>query len=453
MTAVDQMLSRPANGAPPNTDRALECRLLGAILTNPGLLDHLEVDIDMMTSTQTRRAFAALRAIHARGEDCNTTALQCELSRTDDLNRVGGHEFTLGLTESIEVNPEPIAVRLRELADARHLDDCARRASACAREGDIEEARRWIDAACSKPTRPSRVVARIRSPLDWSTTDPLGEPPPPRRWLLRRRVEDGCEGFLPAGKVGVLAGEGGSGKTQALVQLSLAVALGRTWLGPLRCTEGGPCLLVLGEEDEAEVHRRLYHATRVAELDARQRGEAAANIDFLALAGEHARILERDACGNLTSTAFATDLAARLPRRRPTWSAILVDPLSRFGPVDVETDNATATATIAALEALCKLPGSPTVVIAHHVRKGKGDTVQAGDVRGASGIVDAARFVATLGDLRSENGASVGAVLATVKSNYAARGAPVYLARDEGGALREMTPDELSTLRPFKGAA
>ena len=93
----------------------------------------------------------------------------------------------------------------------------------------------------------------------------LTEAPKEPEWLLRRTFQRGngesdTTGFLPRGKVGMIAAEGGAGKTMALIQLALAVATGIDWLEYQTAPPNGRVLIALGEEDEMELRRRIYRA-------------------------------------------------------------------------------------------------------------------------------------------------------------------------------------------------
>ena len=66
-------------------------------------------------------------------------------------------------------------------------------------------------------------------------------PAPERGYLLRHK--DG--GFMPAGKLCLLASPGGKGKTALLMHLAIHVAAGRPWLG-LDVVKPGAVAMVLG---------------------------------------------------------------------------------------------------------------------------------------------------------------------------------------------------------------
>lgn len=288
--------------------------------------------------------------------------------------------------------------------------------------------------------------------------------PPKRAWLLERDGEGGDQGkrvgFLPLGKVGVLAAAGGAGKTMALVQLALSVATGHPWLGDFTVPEAsrGHVLLALGEEDAAEVQRRLYNAFRAmwpgeeARHSSEQRAamqRAAERITVLPLAGAPVAFVTTDPkTREVSETRAHGQLRALLENAGHEWSLVVLDPLSRFAGAETETDNAAATRFVQAIEGLVSVPGNPTVLVAHHTtkssRKGE-DPTDSTSVRGSSALTDGVRWVATLvpeksSGLPGDKPARV--FLELTKSNYGPPDRRRDVMRAEGGALRAPTPEE-----------
>lgn len=313
---------------------------------------------------------------------------------------------------------------------------------------------------------PKRDAEPKREPWEgqWTNLDGdyLARAPQPRDWLLKQ----GAEGLFPAGKCGLLVAPGGVGKTMALAQLALAIASGFDWLGRDGGRQGysvpkrGKVLLVLGEEDREEAHRRLYAAAQnrqafafadAAELEheafaEERRAEAAARITLLTLAGMPCSFISRaDRYNEPTTSSFLDAFRAKLEREagEEGWRAIIIDPLSRFAGLDAETDNACATRFVQAIEKLATVKGHPGIVVSHHTakvaRSDKDFGADAAAARGSSALVDGFRWVANLvrlGDGVVRFGVS--------KSNYGAHGEPIHLRREEGGALVRMTEDEAS---------
>lgn len=153
----------------------------------------------------------------------------------------------------------------------------------------------WQEPAETEaPETPEERLGRvIVVPPEWYTTRA-----PKRVWLLRDSRTGA--GVLPLGKVGQVIGEGGVSKTQALVQLAIAVGNGEPWLGTLTIAAPGRVLLALGEEDADEIHRRLHRAIKACESPAPPQRLIVA----LPLAGIPCAMLERGDNGNVIEASF-----------------------------------------------------------------------------------------------------------------------------------------------------
>lgn len=314
------------------------------------------------------------------------------------------------------------------------------------RQAAAREARR-------RDARLAAVEARgfVRPSPEWFT-----EEPPPREYLLHVPDPGGPEGrgagLLARGIPAILSAGGGSGKTFALVGLALAIVTRSPWLGryPVGAGTIGRCALLLGEEPLEEVRRRLHTQARALGLSLSRLEERLLILPG-AGAGDLALTQAQDG-GRPAHTEWAEDLYAYLEAEAaPGWDAIILDPLSHFAGPDTEKDNAAATRLMQVLTRFTRLPGGPVVLMAHHERKpGKEDggeaSASSASVRGASAIVDNARWVARL---HSELGGvpygveALGlARLRVTKSNYAPpndnRDGDLLL-RVEGGALRAPT--------------
>jgi len=280
--------------------------------------------------------------------------------------------------------------------------------------------------------------------------------PPSRRWLLQRDAEPQEDtrvprGFLPLGKVGMIAAAGGAGKTMALVQLAVSVATGRPWLGHYTVPpeSRGRVLLALGEEDAEEVQRRLYAIRTGLELNPQEVADLKRNLMVLPLAGKPVQLIAaagKD--GKPEETPFLGELRRRLSTAGVDWKLLVLDPLSRWAGPETETDNFAATRFVSIIESLAQVPGGPTVLLAHHTTKaarkeGSGDATAA---RGASALTDGVRWVATMS--KADTG---GMVLSLAKTNYTAPAADLMLKQIEGGVLRALTPNELDAKKVAEG--
>jgi RecA-family ATPase len=75
-----------------------------------------------------------------------------------------------------------------------------------------------------------------------------GVDPPERRWIVKDMIPDRT--------VTIVSGDGGGGKTTLKLQLAVAIAGRCPWLG--HNPDPGPVLFVTAEDDEEEIHRRVY---------------------------------------------------------------------------------------------------------------------------------------------------------------------------------------------------
>lgn len=327
---------------------------------------------------------------------------------------------------------------------------------------------------------------------DLSWLDPSNPPPPMPRLLAVRdaRGKDAC--FLPMGRTAMLVAPGGTGKTQALMQLSVAVATGHPWLETYRVEQPGPVLAILGEEDDDESHRRLTLCVDALGLweDKDVMAALGRNLHVLPVYGRDVGLLSESAretafthdlhrllknsgalpvygrtvgwpAERARETAFTHDLHRLLENSGVDWRLVILDPASRFMGPECETDNKEATTWIECLERLTKVAGNPTVLFAHHTNKGAlagGETDQS-VARGSSALTDGVRWQANLEVVRLKDEAAWGKVdpsrctLRVVKNNYGPRMEPLKLTRsgEHGGFLHPTSGGRSAPTRPPSG--
>ena len=312
---------------------------------------------------------------------------------------------------------------------------------------------------------------RWRTVAEWGDDDAsdwLDAEPPRRRYLLSAPDRDDASRFaplLPLGKVAILAGEGGCGKTMALCQLAVAVAAGvpggtgsgPRWLDTFRVDTPGRVALLTGEEDATELRRRLWNAVKLMGLDDAARDRVRRNLVAVPLTGLDVALLKAGTDGLALQTDAARALLCRL-RGGEGWSLVILDPMSRFEPTGAESDNVTATRFVTACERLTEAPGGPAVLLSHHTsqeaRKANDDA--ATGVRGVTGLTDAARAVFMLRPVRVAGKAVAKmAVLSMSKSNYGPFPPPLLLTRDyeHGAALRAASEGDRAELERMKEEA
>lgn len=433
-------------------DWEVEKSVLGGLLVAPELLS--EVRSAVGPGDFHRPAHAALFELlcdlaDRGGPPPDLTVALAEVDRRDIAERVGGIAYVVALPAACAHPPSAPAYARRVAEDAarRRLVLEARRIEADTLEG------RDVGADLDRLGIPRADRASV---LPWlSGGDWIAAEPPERAYLLhdapsehdRHRFGSDAlgRGMLPRGKVGILAAPGGVGKTYALCGLALSVATGAPWLGwfPVSPHVSGRVALVLGEEDAGEIQRRLRAQAEVMRIDVQREALHLRGVHALPGAGLSLALVETDPLTRRSSpTERARELLAYLEREADRaglgWDAVILDPLSRFAGADAETDNAAATRLVEQLERFAKLPGGPTVIAAHHVRKRGDDTdtdptlrkpTSSAGVRGSSALVDGARWVA-----RMEPGPGPLVTFAVTKSNY--------------GPLPEFGPDGLVLIRP-----
>jgi RecA-family ATPase len=145
----------------------------------------------------------------------------------------------------------------------------------------------------------------VIDPRDWQ-----GTTVPERQWFV--------EGWIPDRTVTNLSGDGGSGKTEIILQLIAASSLQTQWFG--KDVSAGPCLYYGAEDEADELHRRLETIVQSA-------GKQLSDLDgirLIPMAGLDAVLAEPDRKGNLAATAIYPKLVSQAMALRP--KLIVIDP-------------------------------------------------------------------------------------------------------------------------------
>lgn len=406
------------------TNIPAERAVLAAVLAAPESLAEARAIVAVRDFADDRHGtiFSAMLAVMDRGGEPDLVQVAADLDRAGKTKGAGGVAYLseLGATELPDiVNTASYAALI---ADAARRREAQRLALELARDagnggGDLAELATKLAAALDRD--PARAGAN-----GWQSIGiDFSRPPAPRRWLLTAPALEGERGVLPLAKVGLLAAEGGTGKTSALVALAVAVATGRRWFGHFTVppTIAGRVCLLLAEEDGDDVQRKLWTIARTLGLSVTEEEAVARRVVAIPLAGEGVA-LTGVFDGAFREAPLAASLRRRLERDAGPdgWSLIAVDPLARFAGGDVEGSNEAATGFVEVLEELTHLPGSPTVLTAAHSSK-LARRLGVADVRGVTALSDGARWVATLQREHDD------IIFRVVKSNYGAPGEPLRL--------------------------
>lgn len=203
------------------------------------------------------------------------------------------------------------------------------------------------------------------------------------------------------GKVGLLSGAGGLGKSALLLDLAAAVAGLKPhgdhprWCGWRVAT--GRAVFLGAEDSQRTLLDRLGRLAHVRGADVAALQGRLLLVSLETVAGGTA-LLDRD----LAPTDFARQLEAALR----AWAAagdpvrlVVCDPGSRFLGANAELDAGAATAGVAALARLGAAAGGAAVWAAVHTPKSVRAEAGAGhanDVRGSGALTDGARCVLSL---------------------------------------------------------
>ena len=409
----------------PKFDLDVERTCLGSCLVYPELLRTAEASTSDFYGESHKVIWRELQYLVAENGVADQIHLRTRLVEIGKLAFVGGDDYLLDLTEGRIVVPNPPFDLLRRYAKRRVLHELGLRLAAAGSVDDDEAAERALrdaqeELAAAAPRQPSALDQLWRPIGTWIT-----EQPSPRRWLLTRPDDETngatSKGVLPVGKAGMLFAEGGTGKTFALIQLAVSIVTGRRWLDYFDVPHTGPVLLALGEEDREEIHRRLFAVARAMRLTEQQERLAGEQIIALPLAGKLVSLMGGDGA---TDSEFQRWLRGRLNGQ--DFRLVVIDPLSRFAGGDTEKDNASATRFVQQVESL--VTPDCTVLVSHHSRKpstGEAATASAHNARGVTALGAGFRWTAELQQL------GTGARFAVTKSNYAPRGRPLDLQRDD----------------------
>ena len=285
------------------------------------------------------------------------------------------------------------------------------------------------EAASNVMQFPGGGPAPARSSKWRCAADLDGLPVPEREWL----VPD----LIPARNVTLLYGDGGTGKSLLALQLAVAVALGRPWMG--RPVQGGRAIFPSAEDEEAELHRRLVDIAGhegVSLSDMRK-------LTIRSLAGEDAMLARlAGTTGPLAASDLYREVDALLEAERP--ALLVLDTLADMFPGN-ENDKAQARQFVGLLKRLAIRHNCAVVMLAHPSLSGMASG------SGTSGNV------AWSGSARSrlylERVASDGyetdpdaRVLRTMKANYGAKGGEITMRWRAGVFVADAAPDGLDRM-------
>jgi RecA-family ATPase len=259
----------------------------------------------------------------------------------------------------------------------------------------------------------ARRVLKIFSGADFARSTP-----PERRWLVRD--------MIPQGKVTLLYGNGGDGKSLLDLQLAPAVATGSDWIGKM--PERGRALILSAEDDHEEVHRRQADiiAGRGNDLDL----DDLSNLIVVDLAGEDALLAAPDGRSGLLKTSpLFQDIERLVEKHRPIMLGI--DTLADVYGAD-ENVRPQVRQFIGFLGGLALRYDMAVVVLAHPSLSGIVSGAGTGGSTGWSNSVRSRLYLAPVKVPEGDRPDPALKQLTVMKANYGPTGETIALRWDHG---------------------
>ncbi len=228
----------------------------------------------------------------------------------------------------------------------------------------------------------------------WITFDAeqLAADPPEKEFVWAGRI--------PLGEAGVIAADGGSGKTALLVGLAIARATGAPFLG--RAVRPGTTVIVT-KEDKRDDYLRKFAAWR-SWLPSLDLDDVAKHVHVVDLVGQPFRLIQSH-FGEYVATAHVEMLATAIKAKAPDADLVIVETVSRVGG---DESNPAMAALVDAAEELVRMTGA-TVILVTHVSQDAGRRA-IGDAhapRGGTALGANGRFTLTMTRLVDEAAAEL----------------------------------------------
>lgn len=265
----------------------------------------------------------------------------------------------------------------------------------------------------------------------------LGTEAEPLDWVF--------EPCIPGAKVTLLSGAGGSSKSFLSLTLACQLAIEQEF-GPYKPTKGGKALLMVGEEDKGDTHRRLRAILRSRMYSKEQQALIEERVGVVSVRGMDWRLNFHDEAGDLHESERVDYLIDEV-RGLGDVRLIVLDPLVAFNGAN-ENDNMEMARLMFTLDRVAERTRAAVLVL-HHVSKGGVVTslneASQAMVRGASALVDNARATILLTRMPRNDAplynvqpddAGRYVVARVVKNNYGPHTPDVVMAVEQGGALR-----------------
>ncbi|MDT3686480.1 MAG: AAA family ATPase [Pseudorhodoplanes sp.] len=257
--------------------------------------------------------------------------------------------------------------------------------------------------------------ARIICAASWA-----GREIKPRAWIV--------PGLIPDRTPSICSGDGGTGKSLLALQLCVAMAIGKPWLG-LETTPGA-ALFVSAEDEEDELHRRLddicnSNAVSISDLN---------GLHLVPMAGRDAILAQFSKAGEMKRTALAEWLQETIRHRRP--KLVVLDTLADVFAGD-EIQRAQARAFIGMLRGFALDFDTAILLLSHPSLSGLSTgTGASGSTAWSNSVRSRLYFhrATTTDDAEPDPDLRV---LTTMKANYGRAGTEIHVRWRDGVFIRE----------------
>lgn len=271
----------------------------------------------------------------------------------------------------------------------------------------------------------------------WELSDGLIDipisPPAPRDYVW--------DGYIVAGNTYVLGGFGGVSKSQMALQLAACLSVGSVFAN--RAIKGGASLLILSEDDRAEISRRVGAVAKHTNYDKQQRQNIQNKVRAFGLVGEDVR-LTMNLGGTLhTVDVIATwiiDTAKELQVESAEPVRLIV--LDHAGMVHGGDFNARedVSLTMRVINRIAYETGAAVLLLAHSPKSAAtSESSDSSAIAGSTAFVDHARGAFILATMRDAEAKQYGiskelkhsyVSLTVVKNNYGPTGDVVWFTRE-----------------------
>ncbi|MCX7044344.1 MAG: AAA family ATPase [Candidatus Sumerlaeota bacterium] len=416
----------------PKADLA-EMTVLGAVLVSPEcaafILDEL-ADSDF-GNEKHQRIFKAIQAGANAHEMPTYEALHAKLD--GGLASIGGNSYLAELeAEVISTIPAALTGPIKRVKDAAQRRMIIR--------AMIEEAQRAVTIDESASDLASRVQERLAG-IDSGdgADDDLSIFNIDELFALDLPEDDNivADRAIALEEIALVVGQPGIGKSRAILQLAIDMALGRPWLGVLPIHRRDIQFLVLQTENSARRLRRDLRAQlQGASPEARQWFKE--HFHFLVVLKPD----DRDLC--LDNPKTVARIRRAFLRFKP--DLVIIDPYVDFFAGDCENDATQTRATLRILQKVCKSYSERTgIIIIHHSRTGKAAAAGAFGLdaaaygRGSKALVGVARSQINISPGSTTDSSIV--VISQAKSNNGRPFQPFAVRLNEQTMLYEAYPD------------